>query len=99
MEQPLGNASGLSAVSSAAGTVALTWTPGVSSSVHWVAGIGENADGSYDSSRMVWTQSAAQNTHTVANLASGNYRFAVIAGKASNGPWSIWTLSSMVTVQ
>ena len=99
VEQPLGNASGLSAVSSAAGTVALTWTPGVSSSVHWVAGIGENADGSYDSSRTVWTQSAAQNTHTVANLASGNYRFAVIAGESVNGPWSIWTLSNMVTVQ
>ena len=99
VEQSLGNASGLSAVSSAAGTVALTWTPGVSSSVHWVAGIGENADGSYDSSRTVWTQSAAQNTHTVANLASGNYRFAVIAGESVNGPWSIWTLSNMVTVQ
>ncbi len=99
MELPLGNASGLSTVSSAAGTVELTWTPGVSSSVHWVAGIGVNADGSYDYNRTVWTQSAAQNSHTVAGLASGNYLFAVIAGENVNGPWSNWTMPGMVTVQ
>jgi hypothetical protein len=94
----LGDASSLSAASAAAGMVQLTWTSGNNSNVHWVAGIGVNADGSYDQSRTVWAQASSGNSHTVTGLAAGQYLFAVIAGESTNGPWSNWTMSNQVTV-
>ena len=94
----LGNASSLSATSTAAGTVQLAWTAGANANVHWVAGIGVNADGSYDHSRTVWTRASSGSSHTVTSLAAGQYLFAVISGNSINGPWSNWTMSNRVTV-
>ena len=96
----LGDPSGLSATSAAAGEATVTWTPGANATVHWVWSAPR------DGSAGMWTEAAGDaGMATVSGLTSGaDYWFIVIAGQApaddgatkfSN--WTNW--SALTTIQ
>ena len=65
---PLGDISGLSATAgAAAGTIALSWTPGANATRRWIAGI-KDAD---RSSLAVWMAADNMDSHTVTGLDGG----------------------------
>ncbi len=97
---PLGDPSGLSATSAAAGEATVTWTPGANATVHWVWSAPR------DGSAGMWTEAAGDaGMATVSGLTSGaDYWFIVIAGQApADGgatkfsAWSNW--SGLTTIQ
>ena len=90
----LGDPSGLSATSAAAGEATVTWTPGANATVHWVWSAPR------DGSAGMWTEAAGDaGMATVSGLTSGaDYWFIVIAGQApADGgatkfsAWSNWS--------
>ena len=88
----LGNAMGLTATAGSAGDVVLTWTPGTSATIHWIAGV-RVINGAIDPSfTPIWHAAGDHGTHTVNAPTAGDYVFAVIAGRTSGGTteWSSW---------
>ena len=88
----LGNAMGLTATAGSAGDVVLTWTPGTSATIHWIAGV-RVINGAIDPSfTPIWHAAGDHGTHTVNAPTAGEYVFAVIAGRTSGGTteWSSW---------
>ena len=76
------------------GDVTLTWTPGGNATVHWVAGV-RIVNGAIDPNfTPIWHAASGDGTHTVNAPTAGEYVFAVIAGRTSDGTteWSMWTI-------
>ena len=96
--QPLGSATGLSAMAgTAAGTVELTWMAGTSSTRHWLAGVKVSDWEAGDFSNIIWRATTGQSSDTVTGLTSGaQYAFTVLSGDASS--WdSTWAPIQRVT--
>ena len=85
VQQPLGSATGLSAmVGATAGTVQLTWTAGTSSTRHWLAGIKSSDWAAGNFSNVIWRATTGQSSDTVSGLSSGEeYAFTVLSGDAN----------------
>jgi hypothetical protein len=76
------------------GDVTLTWTPGANATVHWVAGV-RIVNGAIDPNfTPIWHAASGDGTHTVNAPTAGEYVFAVIAGRTSDGTteWSRWII-------
>ena len=96
--QPLGSATGLSAVASAtAGTVELSWTAGTSSTRHYLAGVKVSDWRANDFSNVIFRATTSQNSDTVSGLDSGQqYAFTVLSG--DNDTWDdTWAPIQYVT--
>lgn len=96
---PLGDISALSATAgAAAGTIALSWTPGANATRHWIAGV-KDAD---RSSLAVWMAADNMDSHTVTGLDGGAaYILTVISGRdlagSGESEWSAWAPWVIVT--
>ena len=98
VQQPLGSATGLSAVASAtAGTVELSWTAGTSSTRHYLAGVKVSDWRANDFSNVIFRATTSQNSDTVSGLDSGQqYAFTVLSG--DNDTWDdTWAPIQYVT--
>ena len=84
--QPLGPATGLSASAGAtAGTVELTWTAGISSTRHYLAGIKVSDWTAGDFSNVIFRATSGQSSDTVSGLSGGEqYAFTVLSGDATS---------------
>ena len=94
-EMTLGNAMALMATQGEdPGDVTLTWTPGADATVHWVAGVRIVNDAIDPNFTPIWHAATGDGTHTVNAPTAGDYVFAVIAGRTSDGTteWSSWTI-------